>query len=436
MGLLSLGVGLISGWTSPYIAKLTSSDASFLVSDTEASWIVGFLSLGRIFGTIFGAICICFLGNKRTCFFAGIPQLLGWALLMSVDAVPWIYASRILSGISMGFFYACFPLYIGEVSDPKIRGALVALIMNCQPLGTLLGNIMGPYLSMWQSATISMIPNLIFLSTFFMLPESPYYLVKLGKFDEAQEAIKWYHRKYDSVEELENTKQFMNTKNPSGFKNLIAEYKKPKNRKALTIAITLFAFMQISGIYTITFYMEKILKNAKVNVMKPSTIVILVNSIGILAGWLGMYTIDKCGRIILLAISSAGISLSLMLLSLDSALIHYGFDAEVIQWIPIISVLCFQCFIGLGIIPVPCTIISEIFSPNIKASAAAITSITSGLFAFIASKTFQDLLDIMPAEYVFGFYAITMFLQVIYCFYIPETKGKTLQEVQEILEKR
>ena len=436
MGLLSLGVGLISGWTSPYVAKLTSPNSPFLVSTTEASWIVALLSLGRILGAILGAIGVSCVGSKRTALYAGIPQLLGWVLLLSVDSVQWIYASRILSGVSLGFFFVCFPLYIGEVSDPKIRGALVALIMNCQPLGTLIGNIMGPYLSMWQSASISLIPNLIFLGTFLMLPESPHYLVKLGKYQEAEEAIKWYHRKADSTEELENTKLFVNTKDAPSFWNLMAEFNKPKNRKALIIANVLFAFMQISGLYTITFYMEVILRNAKVNIMEPSLIVILVNCFGIISGWIGMFAIDKCGRRILLAISSGGISVALVLLSIDYALIHYGFEAESIQWIPIVSVFLFQSFVCIGIVPVPCTIISEIFSPNIKGYAASMVSITSGIFSFISSKTYQNLLDIMPAEYVFGCYASTMFLQVIYCFYIPETKGKTLQEVQDILEKR
>lgn len=436
VGLLSLGVGLISGWTSPYIAKLTSPDSPILVSDSEASWIVALLSLGRILGAILGAISVSLVGSKRTALYASIPQLVGWALLLSVDSIYWIYASRILSGVCLGSFFVCFPLYIGEVSDPKIRGALVALIMNCQPLGTLLGNIMGPYLSMWQSATISSIPNLIFLCTFLMLPESPHYLVKLGKYQEAEEAIKWYHRKANSVEELENTKLFVNTKDAPSFCNLMTEFNKPKNRKALIMANVLFAFLQISGLYTITFYMEVILRNAKVNILEPSMIVILVNTFGIVSGWIGMFAIDKCGRRILLALSSGGISLSMMLLSADSALIHYGFDAESIQWIPIVSVFIFQSFICIGMVPVPCTILSEIFSPNIKGYASSMVSVTSGVFSFISSKTYQNMLDIMPAEYVFACYGSTMFLLVIYCFYIPETKGKTLQEVQDILEKR
>lgn len=436
VGLLSLGIGLISGWTSPYLAKFTKEGIPFWVSQNEGSWIVALLSLGRILGAIVGAIGVAVLGSKKTAFLAGIPQLIGWILLIVSNSVEWIFLSRFLSGITFGFFFVCFPLYIGEVSDPSIRGALVALIMNCQPIGILLGNIMGAYLPMWQTSVISMVPCLIFLGTFFLLPESPHYLVKKGNYEEAENAIKWYHRQLDPIQELEEIKQFVNTKISPSFKNILAEFRKPKNRKALIIANLLFAFMQISGLYTITFYMEVILRETQVDILEPKTIVILVNSIGIIAGWFGMFAIDRCGRRILLAVSSGGIFVSLMLLAADYALIRHGFQAESIQWIPIVSVFIFQIFICIGIISVPCTIISEIFSPDIKGYAASITSITSGVFSFISSKTYQDFLNIVPGEYVFGFYGITMFLQVIYCFFIPETKGKTLQEVQELLEKR
>lgn len=431
-----MGIGLISGWTSPYVAQLSEEGLPFWASRDECSWIVALLSLGRILGAVLGAIGVAIFGSKKTAFFAGIPQLIGWLLLSVANSVFMIYISRFLSGISFGFFFVCFPLYIGEVSDPKIRGALVAFIMNCQPLGTLIGNIMGAYLPMWQTSVISMIPTVIFVATFLLLPESPHYLVKRGNYDEAERAIKWYHRQLDSSLELENTKQFVNTKISHSFKNIVAEFSKPRNKKALIIANLLFAFMQISGLYTITFYMEVILREAQVDIMEPKTIVIMVNSIGIVAGWFGMFAIDRCGRRILLGLSSAGICVSLILLSVDSALIHYGFAARAIQSLPIISVFIFQIFICIGIISVPCTIISEIFSPDIKGYAASITSVTSGIFSFISSKTYQDFLNILPAEYVFGFYAFTMFLQVVYCFFIPETKGKTLQEVQELLENR
>ncbi|XP_051155872.1 facilitated trehalose transporter Tret1-like isoform X2 [Leptopilina boulardi] len=425
VGLLSLGIGLISGWTSPYVAQLSQEGLPFSASLDECSWIVSLLSLGRIFGAILGAIGVATLGSKKTAFLAGIPQLIGWLLLTVAKSVSWIYLSRFLSGISFGFFFVCFPLYVGEVSDPKIRGALVAFIMNCQPIGTLIGNTMGAYLPMWQSAVISMLPTLIFLGSFFLLPESPHYLAKKGNYDEAKNSIKWYHRKVDPILELEDIKQFVNTKIPLSFKYIIDEFSKPKNRKALIIANLLFAFMQISGLYTITFYMEVILREAQVNIMEPKTIVIMVNCIGIVAGWFGMYAIDKCGRRILLGVSSGGICLSLIILSVDCALIHYGFEPKSIQWLPIISLFIFQSFICIGIISVPCTIISEIFSPDIKGYASSITSVTSGIFSFISSKTYQDFLNVVPAEYVYGFYALTMFLQVTYCFFIPETKDGT-----------
>lgn len=78
----------------------------------------------------------------------------------------------------MGMVFCSYPLYIGEVSAPSIRGALVSVIINAMPLGTLFGNIMGPNMSMMCFGIISLILTICYITTFVFLPRSPHYFVR------------------------------------------------------------------------------------------------------------------------------------------------------------------------------------------------------------------------------------------------------------------
>lgn len=125
------------GWSSPYIASLTSDGARFAVTMTEASWVISLMNLGRLIGAITGSLAVNYLGSKKTIFVTSIPLFLCWLFTILADRVEWLYAARFLGGISLGQVYSSFSLYLGEIADAKIRGALIFLGMiirgNCPP---------------------------------------------------------------------------------------------------------------------------------------------------------------------------------------------------------------------------------------------------------------------------------------------------------------
>ena len=120
-------MGLISVWSSPYIAYLTSPKSHIPMTMDEASWVVSLLNLGRIIGAISGSVAVDYLGTKTTVFITSLPITFCWLFIIVANRVEWLYAARLLAGISLGKTYSCFSLYLGEIADPSIRGALVAL---------------------------------------------------------------------------------------------------------------------------------------------------------------------------------------------------------------------------------------------------------------------------------------------------------------------
>ncbi|XP_070160175.1 facilitated trehalose transporter Tret1 [Polyergus mexicanus] len=433
VSLLCVSIGLAVGWTSPYLAQLIGEDPPFPVTHNQASWIASLLPLGRLFGAVIGSLFVEYLGCKMSVLLTGLPMIFGWICIICANSVTWLYIFRIFSGISMGMVFSCYPLYVGEISAPSIRGALVSVIINGMPLGTLFGNIMGPNMSMMCFGIISLILTICYVITFVFLPRSPHYFVRRNDMEKAEKAIQWYFRESDVKSELEAVEHFVKSTPAVTIRERLEQIKMPKNRNAFTIIILLFMFMQLSGLNTIIFYMEIIVRKAMVTSIAPSSVVMIVNSTGIIFGWFGVYAIDRYGRRILLAISSSGVIVGMLSLGLHFLLLSRDYDPGDLEWLLILSLLIFMslCF---GLVPVPSTMLSELFPSNLKSVAGFIASITSAIFAFIATKSYQPLVDIIGEQYVFWMYTVIVIICLLYSLtLVPETKGKTLQEIQDMM---
>ncbi|XP_043272364.1 facilitated trehalose transporter Tret1-like [Venturia canescens] len=441
VSLLSILVGLVSGWTSPYLAKLTRSETEGLVvTAEEASWIAAILSFGRIGGAVAGALMVDYCGTKVAVLCTGIPHALGWLLFLVPSSIWFIHVSRILGGFGIGMYFSTFPLYMGEISSPKIRGALISLITQGMPLGVLLGNVVGAYTPIWIFSCISLVPNVAFLMLFAALPDSPHYLILRDRDEEAKKSLEWYNRGVDVAPELQSLREFIHHRKSTGAsgRQKIGKLLSPDNRRALILVSIVFIFIQLSGLWTTSFYMEIILSKAGVTVVDPSLVVIVVGLLGIVFGWASMYANDKCGRKIMLASSCLGITLSYLLLGLDYQLLGMNYHSDILnQCLPIIAVVTFQCSLCIGVTPVPATLMSEMFSPDVKSTATCIVNLCSSIFAFIVSKTYQTMIDLTSEQYVFWLYGSLNFCLVVYTLiYIPETKGKSLVEIQEIMRSK
>ncbi|XP_014469998.1 PREDICTED: facilitated trehalose transporter Tret1-like isoform X3 [Dinoponera quadriceps] len=403
--LLPISIGLAIGWTSPYLALLTNEESLFLITSEEASWIASLLPLGRLLGAVVGSLCVAYLDSKTSLLLTGVPLIGGWICIIFADSAVLLYTFRILSGMSMGMLFSCYPLYIGEISMPSIRGALVGLVINGLPLGTLLGNIMGPKMSMMYFGIISLVVTICYLGTFPFLPQSPHYFVRRGDMERARKAIQWYNRKTDTRSELENVELYV------------------KSSSSVTL----------SGLNSIVFYMEIIVREAMVTSIAPSTVVIIISAAAIICGWIGAFAIDRYGRRILLAISTISVTIGILLLALHFWLLDYDYDPRNLEWLVILAFLVFT-LLFMGVVPVPTTMLSELFQSDLKSLAGFVASVTSAIFAFIAAKTYQPLVDIMSEQYLFCAYAVLMVGCLIYSMVkVPETKGKTLQEIQDMM---
>ncbi|XP_046415329.1 facilitated trehalose transporter Tret1-2 homolog [Neodiprion fabricii] len=435
--LMSTTVGLMFGWTSPYLLRLTAEDSELPITPNEGSWVASLLNLGRFLGAFVGGFCVEYLGSKQTLTALGVPLIMAWICIMVADSVNWLYVARILGGISVGMSFSSFPLYLGEVSSPTIRGTVVTLAMSGFSFGTTIGNAMGVYLSMKVFAYVSIVPSILFVLIFLWIPQSPHYLVRIGKLEQAEKSIARYNPGANSKLEVQHLKEFVVARDGLSFMDRMREMNIPRNRQAMIISIMLFFFMQFSGMNSLVYYMEITLTDAGITFIAPATLVIILGVLGIAAGWVSIFIADKFRRKALMIVSSAGVGVSMAAYGTHFALLDGGFDPEPLQWLPVTAGVIFLLFICIGIIPVPNMILSEIFAPNIKSVAACFASISIGLFAFAASRSYQPLVDVVGESWVFWLHSFLMVLSIIFAaIWMPETKGKTLQEIQNNLSEK
>lgn len=328
-------------------------------------------------------------------------------------------------------------MYLAEVARPEIRGTLVALAATGSPFGTVLGTIAESYLQMKVSSSIYLVICLFGVVTMVCLHDTPYYLVKHDNFSKAKQSILMYKPDCDVSKELNDIQNYFKSQDTSlNLLSKLRQFKIPSVRKALILVIILFSYPHVSGEIAIVSYLETILINAKAELIDPKQFVIYTHISGIVASFLTANLIDKFGRRIMLMVSSAGVAISIGSLGAYFYFLHSGFDLQSLQSLPYACVVVYRITHAFGYAQIPSTVLGEILPENMRSFGVCIACLGGSLVSFAASKLYQTVVDLAGEEcmmWIFGGFSLTAIPFAL--LFLPETKGKTFQEIQELLKK-
>jgi len=387
---------------------------------------------GTVAGAIFGGILTNKLGRKKTLIWIGI-LFLASAIGSSLANNPWIFAFfRFLGGLGIGASTIAAPAYVSEISPPKDRGRLVSLYQFNIVLGILMAFLSNYLLkdageNAWRwMLGIMAFPAFFYTLIVFTIPESPRWLISQSKFSEAESVLK----KIDPNAKIENLMQEMHF---SGNEN--EEEKKEtiflkKYRFPILLAFLIALFNQFSGINAFLYYAPRIFAEAGLEESAA-----LMSSVGIgitnlVFTLIGVFLIDVLGRKVLMIIGSIGYIISLGLVSLAFFLKWQGIQVPLFLFLFIASHA-----IGQG--AVIWVFISEIFPNHLRASGQAFGSSTHWVLAAIIPSMIPFLFSTIGAGTVFLIFTVMMILQLLFVlFMMPETKGKSLEELQSTIFKQ
>ncbi|XP_046827175.1 facilitated trehalose transporter Tret1-like [Vespa crabro] len=430
----AIAAGMSVSWTSQAGTDGVNIATIYKITITpeEFSWIGSLAALGSAIVCVPIGTLADIIGRKYSMLMLVIPFTIGWLCIIFAKSVAFFYVGRFLTGFSGGAFCVTGPMYTSEIGESEIRGRLGTFYQLFLTIGILIVSILNIGVNMYQLSIISGFIPIIFGIAFFFMPESPvYYLIK-GNEDTARKIyIKLRGSQYDVEQELSMQKKMIEeaNKNKVSFLTLL---KSKACKKAILISYGLMGFQQLSGVNAVAFYIGFIFDKAG-GFVGPKEAAIVVGVIGITMVFISSLTVDRLGRKILLIISSTFMTLSNLALGIYFYLLETTGTSS-LGWLPLLSVCSFIVSFAIGFGPLPWMMISEVFTPETKGIAGSSACLLNWILAFVVTKTFVNLNDIIHIYGTFWLFSLICAVGVVFVlFFVPETKGKTLEQIQREL---
>ncbi|XP_055603827.1 facilitated trehalose transporter Tret1-like [Uranotaenia lowii] len=422
-----------AGWSSPAIPALKQADSPIPITPDQGSWIVSILSIGSLFGPIITGFTIDRWGRKLVLLLSVIPLTIGWIMIVFASNIPIVYAARFLHGISYGMAYTITPIYLGEISSNAIRGSTGVLVTVMAKVAFLIEYSVGPYVSFQSLALISMTFPIFFITAFLWMPETPYFFLARGNDKAALKSLQWL-RQTSSDElylELHTMKALVqkSAQNSSPWKDLFTK----ANRRSLAMILLLSFGMQLTGINAILGYSQTIFAKLDMD-LNAAELSIILGVVQLIAVFIPTFFVDKCGRRPLLLLSCTGSLFGLLCCACFFTLTAFQYSVEQYSWIPFVGALIFIIFFAFGLATVPFAILGEVFPKHIKACANALFAMISSVVVFTIIKLFQVISDGVGTYVSFWTFSVcTAITGLLIYVFIPETKGKSFEEIQQLI---
>lgn len=421
--------GFLFGFDTVVISGADKSlQAAWGTSDAFHGSVVMAMALwGTVIGAIFGGIPTNKLGRKNTLILIGVLYIIS-ALGSALVNDPIAFALfRFIGGLGVGASTIAAPTYVSEIAPQKYRGRLVSLYQFNIVLGILVAFLSNYLLRntgeepwRWMMG-VEAIPAFIYTAFVLLVPRSPRWLISKAREGEARKVLGSIHA--DS--EVENKLLEIRKQSESSLTGEHIFMK--KYRFPLILAFLVAFFNQLSGINAFLYYAPRIFEAAGLGESTALLSSIGIGVVNLLFTILGVVLIDKLGRKVLMYIGSIGYIISLSLVAASFFLDWGGLTVPIFLFMFIAAHA-----IGQG--AVIWVFISEIFPNHLRASGQAFGSSTHWLLAAIIPSLIPFLFSTIGPAYVFAFFAFMMVLQLLFViFMMPETKGKSLEELSEEL---
>lgn len=423
------------GWTAPAIPILQSENTPIQISKSDENWLESIYLIGGIFGLPITILLVDRIGRKKSTIVSSSVSLLSWLLIAIGTNVSYLYAARFLSGLAADVAFVATPMYVAEIADQKIRGLLSSIIFLMMLFGVLLIYAVAPFTPFYVPSIVGIVLLLIQLISFSFMPESPYYLLSKNKVDAARKSLNRLRTPKNNEIELEEiTSAIERQRREKGrFLDLFII---KSNRKALLIVTMLNAAQHFGAISVMLMNMHTILAKANSIYFSPNNAAILFSLLMFLAALISSFFVDKYGRKVLLVSSSILTGICLLVLAIYFQLLYLKYDLNAVSWIPVAIVMVYAAVFKFGIGMVPIVVISELFPNKVKAMGMTIADGMYLVLGMLSIEFYKQLSENYGYHVPFYVFAIYCFFTTFFCtVFLPETKGKTLEEIQLLLKK-
>jgi SP family arabinose:H+ symporter-like MFS transporter len=418
--LFGFDTAIISG-TIPFISSY------FGLNEVMLGWAVSSILIGCGLGAMIAGKLADALGRRMAlfiCAFLFAATGMGVAL---ADSLTVFITFRIAGGIAVGAAAMVVPMYIAETVPASFRGKMVALYQLAIVLGILLAYVANYALSdigedswRWMFGSQA-IPAILFFVTLFLVPETPRWLIGKNYRDKAYAILSRTGGQAYADAELTSISHSMGNEAEGTLKDLFL----PRYSKVLIMGTLIAIFQQITGINAILYYAPEIFKNTGVSAAIASMQTIAIGFTMLLFTLVAIWLVDRAGRKKLLLVGSAVMALSLIVVAICFHFQFFGY------YLVLLFLLLYIAGFSASLGAVTWVILSEIFPNRVRALALSFATLVLWLADFAASFSFPVLNKELGTSATLSLFALFCIIYLVYIqVRVPETKGKTLEELE------
>ncbi|XP_065334432.1 facilitated trehalose transporter Tret1-like isoform X1 [Cloeon dipterum] len=433
----SMIVGFASGYTAPALVKMQEDNATLTITTEDESWIVSLMPLAGLVGGIAGGPMIEHIGRRSTILGTALPFIISFLVIAFAQNVLMVKIGRALGGFCVGIASLCLPVYLGETVQPEVRGTLGLLPTALGNIGILVCYVAGKYLSWSNLAIMGACLPIPFTIGMCLIPETPRYLISKDRTSAAKKALQWLRGPdYDITSEYSEIER-SHASTQKDEPRLIDLFTKG-NLRPLSISVGLMFFQQLSGINAVIFYTVSIFRMAGSSV-DDNLAAIIVGVVNFGSTFVATILIDRLGRKVLLYISGTTMAITLCGLAVFFY-IKPSLDEELLELLGLLPLICFALFVigfSLGFGPIPWLMMGEVLPAKVRGTAASVATAVNWSCTFLVTKTFPFLVDVAGIHGAFSLFGGMCVLSLVFVrFWVPETRGRSLEDIEKSLTGR
>jgi SP family arabinose:H+ symporter-like MFS transporter len=430
--------GLLFGYDTAVIAgAIGSIQTIFDLSPALTGWAASSAIWGCMIGVIFSGFLSDKFGRKKVLILSAILFFISAVGSSIPNNLTQFVIARLIGGVGVGIASLLSPMYISEIAPAKIRGTLVTLYQ----LAIVIGINLVYYINLqiassgdaqwnldigWRIMLVSeVIPALLFIILLFFIPESPRWLASKGKIDSAKAIIEKINGQNKSAQLLNEIQDSFKEE-----KGSILVLFTSGLRMAIVVGMFLAFFSQITGINAIIYYAPEIFKNIGFGADSAMFQTVIIGTVNTVFTFVAIAFIDKYGRRTLLLWGISG-----MIICLGGVGLIFHIELSSGPWL-LLFILGFIASFAMSLGPIPWVLISEIFPTKFRGVAMSISILMVWIGVVLITQLTPILLEGVGGAFTFWIFMFNAIILFIFTFnMIPETKGKTLEEIAKMWKK-
>jgi sugar porter (SP) family MFS transporter len=431
--------GLLFGYDTAVISgAIGFIQKRFELDPNMTGWAASSALVGCVIGVAFAGILSDWLGRKKTLIIAAVLFLIS----AIGTAVPRNLAEfviyRILGGLGVGAASITSPMYIAEISPARIRGRMVSVNQFAIVSGMLIVYFVNFFITQlgdeawnvgfgwrWMMGSESL-PAAMLLVLMFLVPESPRWLTKRNREEQALRILTRVDGQLHAQTEMAAIKDAIAHESGS-----ISQLFHPDMRIVLIIGVVLAVLQQVTGINVFLYYGPEIFKKLGTTMDAALLQTVVVGAVNLIFTIIAIWTVDKLGRKPLMLIGAGGMGITLLAMGLSA------FYQKTELWF-LVFILGYMASFALSVGPVTWVILSEIFPTRIRGRAMSVSAFCLWIANYFVSQTFPMmnenpwLIEKFNRAFPFWVYGgLCAVLVLFVALFVPETKGKTLEEIEK-----